>query len=91
MKKILTKIMNWMLPSCKEVSHLTSQALDESLSLKKRLAMSLHIKMCEWCKRNQDHLILMKNMSANETSKTEKEINLSDEARKRISKFLKNK
>lgn len=83
------KIMNRMLPSCREVSHLTSRAMDESLPLAKRLAMKLHIKMCGWCQRNQEQLLLMKKMAGQKAVEADKKITLGDDAKSRIIRSLK--
>ena len=85
------KIMNRMLPSCREVSHLTSQAMDESLPLRKRLPLHLHIKMCVWCQSSQEQLLLMKDMAGQQAKENNKKAKLSDDAKDRIARTLKNK
>lgn len=39
------------LPSCKQVSELSSQQLDEKLPLLRRVGLKVHIMICEQCRR----------------------------------------
>jgi hypothetical protein len=65
--------------------------MDESLPLVKRLAVKLHIKMCVWCQRNQEQLLLIKKMVGQKTVDADKRETLGDDARSRIIRSLKNK
>lgn len=92
--KSLSKIMNYVLPDCKEVAELSSNSLDESLPLKKRLGLKLHIMMCKFCRRNNEQLYLIreligKKLKSNDTSESEAGSHLSEESRQRISSLLK--
>ena len=80
--------MNRILPSCKEVSHLTSQAMDEALPFQTRLAMRIHIRMCQWCRRNAEQLQLMRTLARKKASSTNEPPRLSDEARQRLNDAL---
>ena len=40
-----------LMPTCREASRLQSDALDQPLSLPKRLGLRLHLLVCQWCRR----------------------------------------
>jgi hypothetical protein len=88
---IIMKIMSRMLPSCREVSHLTSQAMDESLPFGKRLALRLHLKMCIWCQRNQDQLLLMKKLASQQLKENDRKARLNEDVKSRMANLLKNR
>ncbi len=88
MMKIMMRMMNKVLPTCQEVSHLTSQAMDETLPWRKRLGMRLHLLMCVWCRRNSDQLQLVRNFARKQSASQSKEAKLSSDARDRLSKLL---
>ena len=49
-----TKVVVWVwnhTPTCAEMSRLTSQALEQPLTIKTRLKMRLHYLICTWCRR----------------------------------------
>ena len=92
--KSLSKIMNYVLPDCKEVAELSSNSLDETLTLKKRVGLKLHIMMCKFCRRNNEQLYLIrkligKKLKSSDTSEKEADSHLSEESRQRISSLLK--
>jgi hypothetical protein len=88
MMKIMMRIMNMILPTCKEVSHLTSQAMDETLPWSKRLGMRLHLMMCVWCRRNSEQLQLVRDLARKQSASQSEEAKLSSDARDRLSKLL---
>lgn len=83
------KFMNKIMPSCKEVSELTSLSMDESLSWRKRFGKYLHLKMCEFCRRNEAQLKMMRTMASKKGKENLDQNKLSDDAVKRISESLK--
>lgn len=92
--KSLSKIMNYVLPDCKEVAELSSNSLDESLPLKKRLGLKLHIMMCKFCRRHNEQLYLIreligKKLRGDDAGEKEADSHLSEESRQRISSLLK--
>ena len=40
-----------LMPTCRQVSRLQSDALDRPLSLPKRFGLHLHLLVCKWCRR----------------------------------------
>jgi len=88
MMKLMMRMMNKVLPTCKEVSHLTSQAMDETLPWTKRLGMRLHLMMCVWCRRNSEQLQMIRDLARNQSASQTKEAKLSSDARDRLSRLL---
>ncbi len=86
--KIIMRLMNRILPSCREVSHLTSQAMDESLPWRKRLGLRLHLMMCVWCRRNAEQLELMRIIARSKAHSEIEQVKLSSDAQKRIAESL---
>ena len=89
MKNIIMRMMNRILPSCKEVSHLTSQAMDESLSLKKRIELRIHLSVCIWCRRNAEQLLTIRKFARTQAAADNEQAKLSTDAQDRITKLLK--
>jgi len=92
--KTVKKIMNYVMPDCKEVAELVSCSLDETLPLKKRIGLKMHIMFCKFCHRNykQLHLIrklIRERLSSTDTLETDSKSRLSEESRHRISATLK--
>ena len=82
------------MPDCKEVAELVSFSLDETLPLKKRIGLKMHIMFCKFCHRNykQLHLIrklIRERLSSTDTLETDSKSRLSEESRQRISNLLK--
>ena len=88
MMKIMMRLMNRILPTCKEVSHLTSQAMDESLPWRKRLGLRMHLRMCIWCRRNTEQLQLMRNLARGQAVPRGEQARLNSDTRKRIAESL---
>ena len=40
-----------LVPTCRQVSRLQSDALDRRLSLSKRFGLHFHLLLCKWCRR----------------------------------------
>lgn len=45
---------------CKQSSQLISQSLDRSLTLRERLALKLHLFICEYCRQFSQHMQTMR-------------------------------
>ena len=96
-KTIRWKIRSWFLhhlPSCRELAPVMSQSLDRPLSLRENFQLKLHIIVCVWCERYMKQLRQMRDAVR---LRAEIEVNeeidssqtLSDEARERLKKALK--
>jgi hypothetical protein len=74
------------LPTCKEVSQLASDAMEERLPLGKRLGLRLHLWFCMACRRYVRQLRFLKKASrrAAETVPPPGRLTLSEKARERI-------
>jgi predicted anti-sigma-YlaC factor YlaD len=51
--------------SCKEAGMLLSQALDRRLSLRERLALRLHLAICEGCRRFERQMAFLRTACRN--------------------------
>jgi hypothetical protein len=78
------------LPTCIEILPVISQNLDGRLPITEKVKLILHKHFCEWCKRYENQLILirkaMRNQDANAPVSSESP--LSSEARERMKRFL---
>ena len=60
------RIVTWIetiTPSCKDMTQLLSQSMDRRLLLHERLAIWLHLTICNRCKRFGEHLVLIRKAS----------------------------
>jgi hypothetical protein len=81
--------------SCKNVTQLISGSMDTSLPIGKRIGVRLHLLMCKFCARYERQLLLIhetvKRLVATEDKPGEPPgETLSDEAKERIRKSLRN-
>ncbi len=72
--------------NCKQASQLASRAMDEKLSIWKRLSLKIHLLICSNCKIFTDQLKFLREASRRFT--TGHELKLSLEAKQRIAKKL---
>ena len=91
--KSLNKMMNYVMPDCREVAELASFSMDETLPLKKRIGLKMHIMFCKFCRRNYKQLYLIRKLIRNKLKSTDIEADetpsgLSEESRHRISATL---
>jgi hypothetical protein len=81
--------------SCKDVTRLISESMDRSLPLGKRIGVRIHLLMCQLCARYEQQLLLIRETvrrlaAAEEQPGGPPEETLSEEARARIMKSLRN-
>ena len=60
------RIITWIetiTPSCKDMTQLLSQSMDRRLLLHKRLAIWLHLTICNRCRRFAEHLVFIRKAS----------------------------
>ena len=82
--------MKWMI-TCKETTELASRAMDEKLPLSGRVAMRMHLAVCNNCSRFAKQLHDMRRQFRLETAADEETPGLPQEARQRIDKKLQKK
>jgi hypothetical protein len=82
--------MKWM-TTCKETTELASRAMDERLSFGDRLALRMHLAICENCTRFNQQLQDMRRLFRSETTAGDDDPGLAPEARQRIANELRNK
>lgn len=88
--------MNWVarfLPTCQEMSHLLSDALDRRLPWHIRARMFLHLRMCVLCEQYRHQLALLRRLlrfkdDSHSTRRHAPQPGLSDEAKGRIRRAL---
>jgi hypothetical protein len=81
--------------SCKDVTRLVSESMDRSLPLGKRIGVRLHLLICEFCARYERQLLLIRETVRHLAATVEAPgesfgETLSEEARERIGKLIKN-
>jgi hypothetical protein len=83
-----------MLP-CRDVTQLISESMDTSLPIGKRIGVRVHLLMCKFCSRYERQLFLIRETVRRIAATEEKPgeppgETLSEEAKERIRKFLRN-
>jgi hypothetical protein len=81
--------------SCKDVTQLLSEAMDRSLPLGKRIGVRLHLLICKFCARYERQLLLIRETVRRLAAMEDKPKGspgelLSEEAKERIRKFIRN-
>ena len=76
------------LPTCKDVSQLTSDAMEQGLPLRQRLGLQLHLWLCQACRRYVRHLRFLRRASRKALAEPPAKKSLGEEARERIAKQL---
>jgi len=81
-----------LMPTCRQVARLQSDALDRRLSLSKRFGLRLHLLLCKWCRRYGKQIRFLRR-AAHEHSDDLNEAaprQLSAEARERLERAIGN-
>ena len=80
-------------PNCREAARAQSDALEQPLSLSKRIGLRLHLLLCKWCRRYGQQIRFLRETAQQhqEELTTAAPQKLSAEARKRIKKSLQEK
>lgn len=74
--------------SCKDVSHLATQALDRKLTLAERWGMWLHLSICAACRRFERQIALLHRAMSRLRNQPAASGTLPDEAKARIRRTL---
>jgi len=82
--------MKWIV-TCKETSMLASRAMDERLPFADRLALRMHLAICENCARFNQQLQEMRRLFRAETAANDDAPGLAPEARQRIATEMQKK
>ena len=82
---IKDKMMS-MMPSCEEVTRLKSESMDYDIGLKKRFTIKFHMLFCQWCRRYEKQLNIIRQTSSK--SNEVPTISLDFEAKARLKKLL---
>ena len=81
--------------SCKDVTRLISESMDTSLPLGERIGVRIHLLICRFCARDKRQLLLIREtlrrlVAAEDRSEGPAGETLSEEARERIKRALRN-
>jgi hypothetical protein len=95
-ERLKRAVIFWLarrLPTCKELAPRMSATLDQTLSLRERIELKLHLMICEWCARYQQQLHLLREASRHYSAPPEDgppaaSPALSAEARERLKRAL---
>ena len=82
--------MKWM-PTCRDATQLASRAMDGRLPLSSRMALRLHLTICENCARFNRQLQDMRRLFRAETAADDDAPGLTPDARQRIAGELQKK
>ena len=82
--------MKWI-PTCKETTALASRAMDQRLPFSDRMALRLHLAICENCARFNRQLQEMRRLFREEPATDDHAAGLTAEARQRIAAELQNR
>lgn len=82
--------MKWIL-TCSDATELASRAMDARLPLSNRMALRLHLAICENCARFNQQLQEMRRLFRAETAASDDAAGLAPEARQRIASELQKK
>ena len=89
MRQLMQRLMAKFDPGCASISRTVSVSLDRPLSLKERWQISLHMVICNFCRRYSRQLLAVKNLVSTldqEELCAGTEPALSEQARERIRK-----
>jgi len=75
--------------NCEKASQLASRAMDEKLSFRQNMALKLHLLLCRGCSNFTQQLNFLREAAHHSGKRIE--FKLADEAKRRISKVLKDK
>lgn len=86
----MMRLMVRVMPSCRDISELISQAMDRRLPLRKRLSIRLHVSMCGFCRRYEKQLHLLRHgfTCYADPDQNQAEKPLSPEAKAKLEKAL---
>lgn len=94
--KIKNEFVNWLarrLLTCKEVTRLASDIMEQNISLRRRIEYKLHLMICSLCMRYVKQLQTMREVAHQHTAKMETGAakpasQLSSDARERMKQAL---
>jgi len=78
------------MPTCRQVSRLQSDALDQHLPLPKRFGLQLHLLVCKWCRRYGKQIRFLREAVHEHPAEVDEATprTLSPEARERLKRSL---
>ena len=92
MRQVLHKLMARFDKGCEAASRASSVSLDRPLSLRERLALYMHLFMCDFCRRYHRQLIAIQKLASgithDDSSDQTTTPGLNEEARERIRRAI---
>lgn len=90
MRRWLINFLARNTPSCKEAVQFISNAMEQPLSMEKRISIRLHLLICKWCTRYKKQLHFIQNILGGNPEKVGENTPdaLSREAQERIKEAL---
>ena len=84
------KLLETLLPTCRQVSRLQSDVLDQPLSLPKRFGLRFHLLVCKWCRRYGKQIRFLRQAVQEHPDEVNEAVPraLSPEARERLARSL---
>jgi len=81
-----------LMPTCRQVARLQSDALDRRLSLSKRFGLRLHLLLCKWCRRYGKQIRFLRRAAREHSDELNEAAprRLSSEARERLKRTVRN-
>ncbi len=81
-----------VMPTCRQVTRLQSDALDRRLSLPKRFGLRLHLLLCGWCRRYGKQIRFLRQAAHEHPDELNEATprRLSSEARERLKRTVRN-
>jgi hypothetical protein len=79
-----------LMPTCRQVARIQSDALDQPLTSFKRFGLWLHLLVCKWCRRYGKQIRFLRHAAHDHPDEVAESVpqKLSDEARERIKRSL---
>ncbi|MBS1272379.1 MAG: hypothetical protein MAGBODY4_01524 [Candidatus Marinimicrobia bacterium] len=89
MMHVIKPVIDTLTPSCEVISQQISRSMDESLTLRERLQVKLHLMACKFCYRYRDQLLAIRQKIREQTEEWDadsaiSEFRLSPDKRKQI-------
>lgn len=86
-------LVSALLPACRDVSRLQSQALDQSIAWPERLGLGLHRLVCRWCRRYGKQIRILRHAVDGHPTRFDETVPwiLTIESRERIKQLLRDR
>ena len=90
-QRIKDAVRHWLqlnLPACCETTAVISESMERALTIRERLLLKLHLKVCVWCKWYMEQVLSIRKTLRTEPVDLESLPGLADDARARLKKKI---